>query len=368
MPHPPSTNSTRRAPMMCALRWLACAATMHMAAAALAQQQSEAPAAKSSPALEPSSSASPALPESATGTHSTNGSTNGSASGTTNAPGTSNASGTAVVASSVKPEVSPPTVPPGEAGKLKPDEQVRWLRQAAQSGLLEKLDDADLTALFQSFDPLTVPRYIKDGPNGYPSYEFTMIRQERIRGVWPNRPDHMIVRVTRDPIRIYAKWLPGGAHAGQEIIYDETRRSDEMYGHLGGFLNIMPVWASLNGALARTQSNHQIRDLGTEYVAKQFLSEGEKYAQAGITRPTRIEVKTLDGVRVVAFTYETSTGMPEFYAKKETLGLDLRHPYFRTVESYDNDGRIFERIVFQTITPKTFDEETFDPKNKAYKF
>src|SRR6201991_3601701 len=203
MPHPPSTNSTRRAPMMCALRWLACAATMHMAAAALAQQQSEAPAAKSSPALEPSSAASPALPESATGTN-----------GSSNAPGTSNAanaSSAAVGASSARPDVSPPTVAPGEAGKLRPEEQVRWLRQAAQSGLLEKLDDADLTALFQSLDPLTVPHYIKDGPNGYPSYEFTMIRQERIRGVWPNRPDHMIVRVTRDPIRIYAKWLPGGA-------------------------------------------------------------------------------------------------------------------------------------------------------------
>ena len=75
-----------------------------------------------------------------------------------------------------------------------------------------------------------------------------------------------------------------------------------------------------------------------------------------------------DGVRVVAFTFETPTGQPQFYAKKETLGLDLRHPYFRTVESYDNDGKIFEKIVFESITPKTFDDSTFDPKNKAYKF
>jgi hypothetical protein len=362
MPHPPSTNPTRRAPVMRALRWLACAATLHMTSAALAQpeqQPGETPAANPSSAGSSAGSfaTSTALPDSAAGTNNS-----------TSAPATTNASDPAVAASGAKPEVSPPTIPPGEAGRLKPAEQVRWLRQAAQSGLLEKLDDASLTALFQSLDPLTVPRYIKDGPNGYPSYEFTMIRQERIRGVWPSRPDRMVVRVTRDPIRIYAKWLPGGPHTGQEIIYDETRRSDEMYGHLGGFLNIIPVWASLNGALARTQSNHQIRDLGTEYIAKQFLSEGEKYAQAGITRPERIEVKTLDGVRVVAFTYETSAGMPEFYAKRETLGLDLRHPYFRTVESYDNDGRIFERIVFQTITPKTFDDETFDPKNPAYKF
>ncbi|MFC0398955.1 DUF1571 domain-containing protein [Paraburkholderia rhizosphaerae] len=351
MPHPPSTNSTRRAPLLRAVCRLACAMALSAATAALAQE-SEAPVANSSPALEPASAvpAAPATPAASTATPSP-----ANATSTVSAPG-------------VASTVSAPTVPPSEAGKLKPDDQVRWLRQAAQSGLLEKLDDADLTALFQSFDPLTVPRYVQDGPNGYPSYEFTMIRQERIRGVWPNKPDHMLVRVTRDPIRIYAKWLPDGAHAGQEIIYDETRRSDEMYGHLGGFLNIMPVWASLNGALAHTQSNHQVRDLGTEYIARQFLSEGEKYAQAGVTRPTRIEVKTLNGVRVVAFTYETSTGMPAFYAKRETLGLDLRHPYFRTIESYDNDGRIFERIVFQTITPKTFDDETFDPKNPAYRF
>ncbi len=263
---------------------------------------------------------------------------------------------------------TPPAVAPAQVGKLKPDEQVRWLRHAAQTGELEKLDDAELVALFKSLDPLTVPRYVKDGPNGYPSYEFTMLRQERIRGTWPERPDHMLVRVTRDPLRIYAKWLPDGAHAGQEIIYDETKRSDKMYGHLGGILNIIPVWASLNGPLARAQSNHLIRDLGIEYIATQFLSEGTKYAQAGVTQPSRIEAKTLDGVRVIAFTYETAGGMPEFYAKKETLGLDLRHPYFRSVESFDNDGQIFERIVFLTITPKTFDNEAFDPKNPAYNF
>ena len=261
-----------------------------------------------------------------------------------------------------------PYVSPAQVGRLPVDQQVHWLRRAAQSGALEKLDDAQLLALFQSFDPLTVPRYIKEGPNGYPSYEFTMVRQERIRGVWPSRADHMLVRLTRQPLRIYAKWLPDGAHSGQEIIYDESRRSDEMYGHLGGLLNVMPLWASLNGALAHAQSNHQVRDLGTEFIASQFLAEGKKFAEAGITRPNQIEVKTLDGVRVVAFTYETPTGQPEYYAKKETLGLDLRHPWFQTAESYDNEGRLFEKIVFETITPKTFDDSTFDPKNPAYRF
>ncbi|WGS51413.1 DUF1571 domain-containing protein [Paraburkholderia sp. D15] len=264
--------------------------------------------------------------------------------------------------------VKAPSTPPAQVGKLTLDQQVKWLRAAQQSGALEKLDDAQLVALFQSLDPLTLPRYIKEGPNGYPSYEFTMSRSERIHGQWPDKPDHMLVRIAHDPLRIYAKWLPDGAHAGQEIIYDESKRTDEMYGHLGGIMNVMPLWTSINGALARAQSNHQVRDLGTEYIADQYLVEGKKYVEAGLPRSTQVEVKTIDGVRVVTFTFETPTGQPQFYAKKEVLGLDLRHPYFRTVESYGNDGKIFEKIVFESITPKTFDDSTFDPKNKAYKF
>ncbi len=291
----------------------------------------------------------------------------GSAFAQTAAPASDSAPTTTVPADSTAP-VTPPTTPPAQVGKLSLDQQVRWLRRAAQSGTLEKLDDATLVSLFESLDPLALPRYIHEGPNDYPSYEFTMSRQERIRGVWPDKPDHMLVRLAHDPLRIYAKWLPDGAHSGQEIIYDESKRTDEMYGHLGGLLNIMPLWTSITGSLARAQSNHMVRDLGTAFVVNQYLTEGVKYVEAGIARPAQTEVKTVDGVRVVAFTWDTPTGKPAFYAKKETLGLDLRHPWFRTVESYDNDGRIFEKIVFESITPKTFDDATFDPKNPAYKF
>lgn len=276
------------------------------------------------------------------------------------------------VASAAASETAAPAgqsdVSPAQVGALPLDRQVRWLRRAAETGALEKLDDAALLALFQSLDASTLPRYIEQGPNAYASYEFTMRRQERIHGIWPSRPDHMLVRLSSKPLRIYAKWLPDGAHAGQEIIYDESRRRDQLYGHLGGLLNVLPVWASLNGALAHTQSRHPVRDIGTAFIAGQFLAEGAKLGEAGGQHPARIEVKTIDGVRVVAFTYETPTGQPEYYAKKETLGLDLRHPWFRTAESYDNDGRLFEQVVFETITPRDFDDSAFDPANPAYRF
>jgi hypothetical protein len=308
-----------------------------------AQAQEAASAATATAMATPASTAAPARPTSAA----------------------TSAAGPALSASATS---APPKTPASQVGKLSLDSQVRWLSHAALSGTLAKMSDPALVSLFQSLDPLALPRYLKEGPNGYPSYEFTMVRRERIDGKWPDQPDHMMVRVTREPLRVYAKWLPDGEHAGQEILYDETTRPDEMLGHLGGILNVMTLWTALDGSLARSQSRHSIRDLGTEFITQQFLAEGKKFAQAGLTRANRIEVKTIEGARVVAFTYETPSGQPEFYAKKEVLGLDLRRPYFRTAESFDNDGKIFESIVFQDIAPKAFDDTTFNAKNPDYKF
>jgi hypothetical protein len=39
---------------------------------------------------------------------------------------------------------------------------------------------------------------------------------------------------------------------GPGILYDETARPDEMYGHLGDFLKVIALWTSLIGALARS--------------------------------------------------------------------------------------------------------------------
>jgi hypothetical protein len=309
----------------------------------LAQAQEVASATTAAAMVMPATTATPALPTSAA----------------TSAAGPA-LSGSATSAS--------PKTPASQVGRLSLDSQVRWLSRAALSGMLAKMSDPALVSLFQSLDPLALPRYLKAGPNGYPSYEFTMLRRERIDGKWPDQPDHMVVRVTREPLRVYAKWLPDGGHAGQEILYDETTRPDEMLGHLGGILNVITLWTALDGSLARSQSRHSIRDLGTEFITQQFLSEGNKFAEAGVTRPSNIEVKTIDGARVVAFTYEMPAGQPEFYAKKEVLGLDLRRPYFRTAESFDNDGKIFESIVFQNIEPKAFDNATFNAKNPDYNF
>jgi hypothetical protein len=195
-----------------------------------------------------------------------------------------------------------------------------------------------------------------------------MRRRERIHGQWPSKPDHMLVRIAHDPLRIYAKWLPDGGHAGQEVLYDESTRNDELYGHFGGLLRAVSIWTSIDGLLAHAQSRHRVTDLGTEYVATHFLSEGKRFAQAGAAQAPKIGVETVDGVRVVTFTYTAPAGADGLYASRETLGLDLSHPWFRVARSYGADGRIFEEVVFERVEPKTFDALTFDPKNPDYRF
>ena len=187
-------------------------------------------------------------------------------------------------------------------GGMGVEAQVTWLQQATRAHRLDALDDAQLVNLFKSLKPETIPIYIGAGRSQYSDYEFTMLREERIGGKWPAKPDHMLVRCQREPLRIYAKWLPDGAHAGQEIIYDETKRHDQMYGHLGGVFNIMPLWTALDSSLARAQSNHSVRDLGLAYVADRYLEDAKKFQAAGTLKPADIEVTHENGKRVVVMT------------------------------------------------------------------
>ncbi len=94
---------------------------------------------------------------------------------------------------------------PANVGKLGVDEQARWIANAATSGTLAALDNDRLAALFRSLDPLALPRYLQAAHRDYASYEFTMRRRERIKGKWPKRADHMLVRVAHEPLRTYAK-------------------------------------------------------------------------------------------------------------------------------------------------------------------
>jgi len=261
-----------------------------------------------------------------------------------------------------------PSTPLSQLAGQSVERQVAWLNHAASSGQLEKLSDPQLLELFQSLKPDTLSRYVQAGSTHYREYQFQMFSQQRVRGVWQEQAAHMLVRYRQEPRQVYAKWLADGRSAGQEMIYDEQKNPDQIYAHQGGLFHFVAMWTPINGDRAMAQSNHTVRELSLGFVTDLYLTEMKKYRAAGVEKPIKIEVLEDHGARVVAFTWEAPTGQPEFYAKRERLGLDLRHPFFRTAESWDKQGEIFEKFSFTDVVLKHFDEATFDPKNPEYGF
>ncbi|KFX28121.1 DUF1571 domain-containing protein [Ralstonia solanacearum] len=269
------------------------------------------------------------------------------------------------------PDVEAPSRASAVAGFAEMDTaaQAAWLGAHVRDGSLAGWSDEDVLAMAQAMKPNTLARWLRAEVARLPEYEYRIRRQERIRDRWQSQPSIMQVRYRHAPRQVYVRWLKGGSHAGQEIVYDETVRKDEVFGHLGGLLGFATIWSTLDGPVVRSQSNHTVRELGLQFIVDTLERDGRAYAAAG--RPARFDearIVTEDGVRLLQLTWDAPDGPPAFYAKRVRLYFDLRHPWVRAEEAWDASGRQVEKIVIEKVTRKTWNNQTFNPKNPEYKF
>ncbi|WP_296223883.1 DUF1571 domain-containing protein [Ralstonia sp. UBA689] len=247
--------------------------------------------------------------------------------------------------------------------------QTAWLDSQVRANAFGGWSDDDILAMAQAMKPETLVRWLQEGVAKLPEYEYRMRRQERVKDQWQTQPARMEIRYRHAPRQVYARWLKGGAHAGQEIIYDETVRKDEMYGHLGGIIGFVSIWSALDGALAKSQSNHTARELGLQFIVDTLARDGRAHAAAGGSgKFSEAKIVTEDGERMLRLTWDTPSGPPAFYAKRVRLYFDLKNPWVRVEESWDASGNQLEKIVIESVTRKTWNDQTFNPKNPEYKF
>lgn len=247
--------------------------------------------------------------------------------------------------------------------------QTQWLSRAIKSGELAKLSDDQIVARMQAIQAEALVRFLKAESAALPEYQYELTRHERINNQWQTTPDRMLVRIREKPLQIYARWLPDGAHAGQEIIYDETKNPKEMYGHLGGILGFTSIWSSIDGPLARSQSNHTVRDLGFAFIAEQIAHDGRSFRAAGLPeKPARISVSESNGVRMLALEWDAPSGPPQHYANKSRVLIDLKTGRPRGIEAWDTSGQKVEEMRFEKVRKEQWTDATFDPKNPDYKF
>lgn len=247
--------------------------------------------------------------------------------------------------------------------------QTAWLGSQVQANAFSNWSDDDVLAMAQAMKPETLVRWLKAEVARLPEYEYCMRRQERVKDQWQSQPARMLIRYRNAPRQVYARWLKGGAHAGQEIIYDETVRKDEMYGHLGGLASFVTIWSTLDGALAKSQSNHTARELGLQFIVDTVERDGRAHVAAGGSgKFNEAKMVTEDGERMLRLTWDAPSGPPTFYARRVRLYFDLKHPWVRVEEAWDASGNQREKIVIESVTPKTWNDQTFNPKNPEYKF
>jgi len=177
----------------------------------------------------------------------------------------------------------------------------------------------------------------------------------------------MLVRVTRNPLRVYAKWLPDGAHAGQKFSTTKPRvptkctdiwRISECHGDVDVARRLARALAiAAFGARSRYRIHHTA-----------IPGRRQKFAEAGVTRANAIEVKTIDGARVVAFTYETPSWTARFLRQERNSRPGPEAALFPDGGILRQRRQDFESIVFQNIAPKTFDDARVQPEEPCLQF
>ncbi|MCX4153037.1 MULTISPECIES: DUF1571 domain-containing protein [Paraburkholderia] len=248
-------------------------------------------------------------------------------------------------------------------------DQAASLRTWIESRSLLPLTDAQILSLMDAMKPDAFVEYARSDMVPGDACEYRMFRQERISGRWSDRPDHMVVRYQDTPRKVYAKWLPDGAHAGQEILYDETRDPDSIVAHLGGALRIVSGKVAVDGAFAHTQSRHSVRDLGLQYIARTIEHDAHSFREEGLTeKPTRIELMNVHGARFLAWTWTAPLGPPAHYAQRVRLLFDLQHSWPSGEAAWNERGDQVEMIRFEDVVPHHWSDSIFDRRNPEYGF
>lgn len=253
---------------------------------------------------------------------------------------------------------------------MAPAAQCDWFAGSMSQNQLAKAPDAHLLVILQTLESSALFCPVKRMIEQTPEYEFLMLRRERVNenDVLPHIPERMFVRMRHDPLTIYARWEKNGARAGQEVLYDASKDSRKMLAHVGGLFGVVSMNVAIDGAIARAQSRHTVRDLGMGFIVAQLESDLEKSRARNLsTRPASVRIAREGGRRYAEVVYD-NPAMPPYYAKQTRFWLDLREPLIRMVESRDNNGDVFEHIVFESMERKTLAPDAFDAKNPEYRF
>lgn len=267
-------------------------------------------------------------------------------------------------------------VVPGQAawgqsvtGPARPDSVTGMTTKIAQ--LLRQrssLDDRAMLSRFRSIPAQDLLDYGRNEILRNSYYSYTLVKKERIRGTWPQKPDIIFVRYRVKPLALYLKWLPGGRHAGREVLYDSAKNADDVLAHEGGILKYISIHLSLDNIFVKRDSNHRATDLGLLSVLGLLQGNFDAVTSSGmLLQPASARITSCGKSRCLTLQF-ILPGQPMSYAKVATVSFELEHLYPVELILLDNDKQPFEQFRFEAITPLVDAHKYFSRDWKEYSF
>jgi hypothetical protein len=231
------------------------------------------------------------------------------------------------------------------------------LAAPANAAELHLLDDAqrreavktsskeELAAAMQQTPPRTLIEIGKQAVAALGTYSYRMGKTERVKGELLDEQT-IDVFVKENPFAVRLEYVKGPA-AGRKVLYNSKERTDEFRVHETGFFGIFgELWVGVDSSLAKTDSNHTVKEAGMMRLLTRLetdLDKGEK--QGGFT----VTHEGWSPAGEWCAVYEAPNQGKGFSAYKTRICTDLSAGLPMKVESYDTKSHLLERYLFSDV-------------------
>jgi hypothetical protein len=202
------------------------------------------------------------------------------------------------------------------------------------------------------------------------TYEVIVTKQERIDGKLNEgqEVDRTLVRIREKPKAVYMKWLKGGRHVGQELIFDAVTTPKQFRVRPDGVFGVLAYNIDLDSRLAHEESIHLPGDYGFGGLLGFLNQDRIKLEKAGLpTAPVSQKSAVHRGIKCWENVYLTP-GRPAYSADKARFLYDLTSGQPLFAEVYDKNGVLWERYDYEEVRWAPLPANAFDKKNPAYDF
>lgn len=249
-----------------------------------------------------------------------------------------------------------------------PADKQAILTEMGKHRIALQFSDAQIAALYNGAGADILLKTTRAFLSANPTYETVLVKQERMGGKLNEIPDRMFIRFREQPLAIYIKWLKGGRHVGQEVMYDGQRDPKHLHAHGGGWLNIVTLKLALDSKTVHLETKHDLTELGFGTLIDRLEADRARIAADGLsTAPVIARSVVYKGKRYWENVYEMP-GPPRYYAARARFLFDLETGMPMLMEFSDKAGVLQERMEYESVKWLRLEAEHFDTENADYRF